>query len=163
MDKTFVEEKKQRIINNIKQMLQSFVDNGGILEDLTIHDDVYKAVKNIDIYVDGKRLNLEERFAYFGFPRKPQQKPFNEKIKEIKAILDKFVEEGGNVNDLKPGDKIYDLIRNFTPKVNGKKLTTEEKFERMGHPRKSKYEDMDLCLQRLSALKNYQDENGYRQ
>jgi hypothetical protein len=94
MDRKHIDEKKQRIIEERKQMLQTFVDNGGVLEDLNLHNPEYKAMKNLDIYVDGRRLTLEERFAYLGFPRKPQQKPFDGKVQEIKEILDNFVEQG---------------------------------------------------------------------
>lgn len=167
MDRKHIDEKKQRIIEERKQMLQTFVDNGGVLEDLNLHNPEYKAMKNLDIYVDGRRLTLEERFAYLGFPRKPQQKPFDGKVQEIKEILDNFVEQGGDVDEIDTAHPLYAKMRAFTPVVNGKKLSMEEKFELAGHPRHPKYNDMNVVLERLSALKDYQDENGcvdsYRQ
>lgn len=161
MDRKSVEEKKQHILDNIKQMLKSFVDNGGVLEELTVNDAEYKAVKNIDIYVNGKRLSLEERFEYLGYPRKPQQKPFGEKFKEFKALLDDFVTQGGNVDEIDSHHPIYIQMRAFTPKINGESLSMDEKFEMAGHPRRTRYNDMNMFIERLSVLKNYQDKNGY--
>jgi hypothetical protein len=161
MDRKHIDEKKQRIINERKQMLKEFVDGGGILENLTIKDKEYIAVKNLDIYVNGRRLSLEERFDYLGFPRKPQQKPFENKLNDIKEMLDDFVAQGGNVDEIDISHPIYVQMRAFTPVVNGKKLTIEEKFELAGHPRKSKINDMELFYNRLCELESFKDENGY--
>ena len=161
MDRTHIDEKKQLILKTVKEKLQAFVDNGGVLEDLTVKDDEYKAVKNIDVYVDGKRLSLEERFTYLGFPRKPQQKPHEEKFKEFKALLDAFVEQGGNIDEIDSHHPIYIQMRAFTPVINGKKPSMEEKFAMAGHPRHTKYNDLNTVIERLSGLKDYQDEEGY--
>ena len=100
MDKKAIEQKKQNNIENIKSKLKAYVDNGGILENLTIKDEEYIAVKNCDIYLDGKRLSIEERFSYLGYPRLPQQKPYTEKLKDIKTMLDEFVAAGGNIEQI---------------------------------------------------------------
>ena len=76
MDRKQIEERKQKHIESVKQKLQAFIDKGGVLENLTSKDPEYIAVKNCDIYVGEKRLSIEERFAFFGYPRKPQQKPY---------------------------------------------------------------------------------------
>lgn len=61
-------------------------------------------------------------------------------IDNIKSMLDSFVLEGGNVNELKPGNKIYDYIKDA--KImgdNGKKITVDEKFSLAGHSRDALY------------------------
>jgi len=61
-------------------------------------------------------------------------------IDNIKMLLDEYVLNGGNINDLKPGDKIYDYIKDA--KIfgeNGKKLTIDEKMIRAGHKRDPLY------------------------
>ena len=161
MDKTAIIERKQKIIEGVKQKLQAYVDNGGVLENLTAKNEEYIAVKNCDIFVDGKRLTIEERFAYFGYPRKPQQKPYTEKLKDIKAMLDDFVANGGNVDEIGFHHEIYKQMRDFTPVINGRKPSIEEKFEMAGHPRHSRYNDMNTFIERLSELEKFKDENGY--
>jgi hypothetical protein len=68
---------------------------------------------------------------------------------------------GGNVDEIDISHPIYVQMRAFTPVVNGKKLTIEEKFELAGHPRKSKINDMELFYNRLCELESFKDENGY--
>jgi len=61
-------------------------------------------------------------------------------LDNIKNLLEEFVKNGGNVNDLKPGNKIYDYIKDA--KIlgeNGKKLTIDEKFKQAGFPRDPLY------------------------
>ena len=156
-----LENRKKEKIKYLQEKLQSFIDAGGILENLTVKDEIYQEVKRYDIYVNGKRLSLEEKFSYLGFPRKPQQKPYDKKLEEIKSMLDDFVASGGNVDEITEYDEIYAKMRAFTPVVNGKKLTMEEKFAIAGHPRKSKINDMELFYDRLCELDNFKDENGY--
>ena len=161
MDKKAIEQKKQNNIENIKSKLKAYVDNGGILENLTIKDEEYIAVKNCDIYLDGKRLSIEERFSYLGYPRLPQQKPYTEKLKDIKIMLDEFVAAGGNIDEIDYTHPIYAKMRAFTPVINGRRPSMEEKFEMAGHPRQSKINDMNVFMERLSALENFKDENGF--
>lgn len=59
-------------------------------------------------------------------------------IEKIKLILNNFVEKGGNVDDLDKKNKIYCYIKDSRIKIDGRKLTVEEKFALAGHPRKPK-------------------------
>lgn len=161
MNNSVIEERKRRKIESLKAMLGAYVASGKKIEELTKAEPEYTAVKNYDIYVDGKRLNLEERFAYLGYPRTPQSKPFDERLKDIKNILDEFVEAGGNVDDIDANHEIYRQVKAFTPVINGKRLSTEEKFARAGHPRTPKINDMKMFYSRLCELDNFEDEDGY--
>lgn len=161
MKKAEISERKNQMINNLKQMLSDFVENGGNVDDLTINNPEYQAVKNHDIYFNGRRLTLEERFSFLGFPRTAKQKPFDEKLKELRAMLDEFVANGGDINSIDVHHPIYIEMRSFTPKINGRKISVEEAFALAGHPRKPRYNDKQLFIGRLTDLETYQDENGY--
>ena len=79
-------------------------------------------------------------------------------IDNIKNVLSEFVENGGNVNDLKPGDRIYDYIKDS--KImgdDGKKITVDEKFIRAGFPRDSLYH---LRNKVVSGVKEYLSKGG---
>lgn len=56
-------------------------------------------------------------------------------IETIKSWLDDFVANGGKVDDLGNNHKLYRQIKDADIFENGTKLSTEQKFQRAGHPR----------------------------
>jgi len=57
-------------------------------------------------------------------------------VENIKNLLSDFVNSGGNVNELKPGNRIYDYIKDSKLiSKDGKRLTIDEKFIMAGFPR----------------------------
>lgn len=156
-----IEERKKQHIERLKTMLDEYVKNGGAIENLSKGHHIYEAVKNYDIRVNGKRLSLEERFELLGHPRQSQQKSFEAKLKELKQMLDNFVENGGDVNSIDTHHEIYIKMRSFTPKINGKKISIEEAFALAGHPRQPRYNDVQLFIKTLSRLEDFKDEHGF--
>lgn len=124
----------EKKIEKTKNILKSFVDNGGDLNALTKKDKEYIAVSNLQLFdSEGKKLSMAEKFSFLGFERKAQREPFFEKAKRM---LDDFVKKGGKVDDLKPGIEVYDYIAfNTIKKPDGKNMSMVEKFEKLGYNR----------------------------
>ena len=120
--------------NKVKAILQTYVDNGGDLNALTKKDKEYIAVSNLALFDENnKKLSMAERFSFLGFERKAQREPFFEKAKRM---LDGYVSKGGQIDDLKPGNDVYDYIAfNTIKKPDGKNMTMAEKFVKLGYER----------------------------
>ena len=57
-------------------------------------------------------------------------------------MLNDYIADGGNVDDLGVKDEAYKFIKNSSVKdENGNTLDLETKFEVLGYPRKAKYKD----------------------
>lgn len=124
----------EKKIKKVKAILKDYVDKGGDLNVLTKKDKPYIAVSNLHLVDEnGKKLSIAERFSFLGFERKAQREPFFEKAKKM---LDAYVAKGGEIDDLKPGNEVYNYIAfNTIKKPDGKNLTMVEKFEKLGYDR----------------------------
>ncbi len=141
-------------VKEIKTKYDEFVRRGGKPEMIakksidTVARDIYKLVNSSELFGDGGiRLSLEEKMKVVGIPFVAQKLPFEKRVEVIRTLLSEFVEAGGKVEDLKKTDYIYQQIHGIKLyNDEGKRLSMEEKFEYLGHPRKAK---MSLPFQSL--------------
>ncbi len=138
----------EKNIIKTREMLDEYVARGGKLEDLKNSDKEYQAVCNLRLKDEtGKSLSIEERFAFLGHKRPNQRQDF---FKNAEAMVDKFVAEGGNVDDLTKAHPVYAyIVGTRIRKPDGTVMSVEEKFERIGHPRKPKKENPFVKGQRI--------------
>ena len=148
-------------ISFLKQKATEFVANGGEINKLGVHDELYKLVKNSEIITDGRPLTVKKKFELIGFPRENKNKSFQEHVYSLHDAISKFVEEGGDVSTLCYSDKLYKKVKNSKLGVNGSELTIEQKFELVGFPRKPAYNPIKTLMDTLASLENYKDSQGY--
>lgn len=127
-----IEVNMNQKVEKVRALLKKYVERGGNVNDLTKKDKEYIAVCNLEVLdKDGKRLSIADRFSLLGFERKPKREPFFEKAQKM---VDEYVAKGGDINDLKPGDLVYDYIAcNTIKKPEGGNLSLFEKFEKLGY------------------------------
>lgn len=116
--------------DRVKKILDDYANDGGNVYDLKKGDPAYEQVKNAHVVVNGVKLTLHEKFVLAGYNKRVRKA---KTIAEITAMLDEFVEKGGNVNDLSSTDELYRLVNNID-----KALTICEKFALCKHPRGKK-------------------------
>ncbi len=138
----------ERKIERTKLLLDEFVANGGKLEELKNKDKEYQAVCNLRLKDEnGRLLSIEERFAFLGYKRPSQKQDF---FVNAKKLVDEFVAGGGKVDELTKAHPVYAyIVGTRVRKTDGTVMTVEEKFERIGHPRKPQKENPVIKAQRL--------------
>ncbi len=134
------------VFDKARQLLKEYVDAGGDVDKLSTNDKLYKYIQFADFSIGNVSLSIDQRFILLGFPRKGVQ---ISPLQRAKLLLDYYASYGGDVNNLKSGDYIYDFVKNFRYKVDGKQASLEEKFKICGYPRKPKREDPLLKSKRL--------------
>ncbi len=82
---------------------------------------------------------MAEKFEANGIPFTQRKFPLSERIEIVRKMLVQYVEDGGDVNDLKKTDKEYQEVHSLKMRdVSGRRLTVEEKFATLGQPRGAK-------------------------
>ena len=118
-------DENSKFFRNAKKILDAYVNKGGKVNDLAKGNKIYDYIAQGKAYdKDGNVLNIETKFVYLGHPRTLS---FFDKAKRL---LDAYVENGGDVNQLSSVDKIYRFIQ--CSKVydeNGNLLDLETKFK----------------------------------
>lgn len=138
-----------------RKMLEEYVANGGDVGDLTKNDRIYKYISGVRI--DGKRLSVEETFAFFGFPRRVHR--WKSPIVRGRRMLEDYVANGGDVDNLSTKDEIYQYIKNAKITIDGNRLSVEESFAYLGFPRKSKIAK-DVKAQLVCDIDEYLKNGG---
>ncbi len=154
-------------VKEIKTKYDEFVRRGGKPEMIakksidTVARDIYKLVNSSELFGDGGiRLSLEEKMKVVGIPFVAQKLPFEKRVEVIRTLLSEFVEAGGKVEDLKKTDYIYQQIHGIKLyNDEGKRLSMEEKFEYLGHPRKAKM-SQDVRADAIAAISKFIEEGG---
>ena len=120
-------------LNEIKSALDTFVANGGNVNNLGNNDKLYRQIKDSDIFEDGVRLSTNEKFKRAGHPRIERI----DALSRIKTFLDGFIENGETIDQIKKGTPEYTYIKNTTIYLpNRRRATMQEKFELAGYTRK---------------------------
>ena len=120
-------------LNQIKIALDEFVSSGGNVNDLGNNDKLYRQIKDSDIFENGVRLSVEEKFRRVGHERAERV----DALSRIKNLLDTFIANGGSIDDIKKGTPEYTYIKNTTVYLpNKRRATMQEKFELAGYERK---------------------------
>ena len=120
-------------LNEIKSALDTFVANGGNVNNLGNNDKLYRQIKDSDIFEGGVRLSTNEKFKRAGHPRIERI----DALSRIKTFLDGFIENGGTIDQIKKGTPEYTYIKNTTIYLpNRRRATMQEKFELAGYTRK---------------------------
>ena len=148
MDRELIKQKNQEHIESLKAMLQAYVDRGNSIDDLSITDPEYTALKNFDIRLNKKRLTLDEKLKYLGHPRKPQQSAHD----RVKAMLQAYVDKGGILEDLKNTDPEYIAVKNYDVYIEDKRLSMEEKFSYLGFQRKPQQKPYAEKLKEIAEM-----------
>ncbi len=136
-----------------KRMLKQYKDEGGVVADLGTHDDVYGFIKKRDLFIDGKRVTLEEKFAFLGEPR--ARKNADDVEKELRKDIERFLANGGSFHIKRKGLPFYERLHTF---ARAHKLSIEETMKSLGYKNYSNIYYRFLGLQDISK---YCDENGY--
>lgn len=136
-------------MERVQILLDDYAASGGNVFELKKGNPIYQKVKDAHVVVNGKKLTLHEKFVLAGYDKRVKKA---KTIPEITAMLDEFVANGGDVNDLSSTDELYRLVKNID-----KKMSLYEKFALCKHPReKKKSEDVfvDLKNEILDYLSN---------
>lgn len=120
-------------IEKARKMLELYVENGGDVLQLTHDSKIYKYIKDAKIMMDGRRLSIEEVFDHLGFPRPSR---YGKPMIKVRKMLEEFVANGGDVDNLSKNDEIYKYITGL--RIDGKRLSVEEAFSYFGFPRSPK-------------------------
>ena len=128
----------EKKIDKVRNILKKYVEQGGDVNNLSKRDSEYIAVCNLFLPDEnGKNMSLTEKFKFLGFERKAQREPFFEKAKKL---VDKYIAQGGEIDELNPGHEVYDYIASNTiKKADGTNMSLTEKFEKLGYLRLSKH------------------------
>lgn len=126
----FPRSEKLTPMQKIKKILDDYAASGGNVFELTKGDPEYEKVKNIKISIDGVQITLYEKFKLAGYDKRVRKA---KTVEEITAMLDEFVANGGNVDDLSSTDELYVLVKNID-----ERLSVQEKFALCKHPRGQK-------------------------
>ena len=120
-------------LNQIKIALDEFVSSGGHVNDLGNIDKLYRQIKDSDIFENGVRLSVEEKFKRAGHSRKEKV----DALSRITKFLDEFTANGGTIDQIKKGTDAYTFIKNTTVYLpNRRRATMQEKFELAGYTRR---------------------------
>ena len=123
--------KKPNALERVKAVIDEFIANGGTLEQIKKGTPEYTEIKNTTVYLPNKRrATMEEKFTLAGYERRPRRAV---SFEEIKQLLDDYVEQGGNIDDLGVDDPLYQLVKNYTNRKN-----LYEKFAMFGYTRSRK-------------------------
>ena len=81
-------------------------------------------------------------------------------FKNAQKMLNEYVAKGGNVNNLKNGDREYDYIKNIKAHDdNGKFIDLETRFLMLNHPRQKKYSS-DIKQSLINEVVDYISKGG---
>jgi len=102
-------DKTSNFYINAKNMLESYVANGGDVKDLGVHDEIYKFIKNTIVKDDnGNSLDLETKFKLLGFPR--ARAKVKDSKQELIAEINAYEQSGGSFHIIR---KNYHSIHVF--------------------------------------------------
>lgn len=143
-----------------KRYVDEFVAQGHTVDDLTSKDRAFSYLKNAAIYaVDGRPMNLEEKFVAIGYPRKP--KKTTDVIGKIRQKLVDFeTRTGKSANMLERDDPEYKYIwGTVVAGSDGHALTMKEKIEAAGFERAQRH-STDLRQDLLKDIEEYRANGG---
>ena len=139
-------------------MLKNYVDNGGDVQDLTKHDPVYVYIKNKKIKGDdGQYLDLETKFNWLGFPRKPKLK---DNKQELVAEIEAYKQSGDSFHVNRKKLPFYSRLYQYSRylKKHGKNMTYEQIMKSLGY---KDFSDIYYRCQGLKELPKFRDSDGY--
>ena len=141
-----------------KTMLKKYVDDGGVLEDLTRADEVYKKVKFLKLKnEDGSMMLLRDKFAYLGFPR-AEQRNADPRQALIDAV-EKAIANGEDFNACKKRTDLsfYQELCVYSRTFKNQKSHVEL-MKSIGYP---SYNDTYYRLREVFDIAKYRDKDGY--
>lgn len=146
-------------IEKIKTCLDEFVENGGDVNFLTKKDSVYMLVKNTEVYIDEKRLTIEEKFKLAGYPRKGKE--FSTAEEKLIHKVNKYISEGGDLNKNRKSlpfyEELHSAIRSKR-KTLGYHISDEDYMKSLGF---RQYSDRYKRFVNIFKLKEFKDNYGY--
>ncbi len=130
----------------VRKIYKDYISRGGDPAKISKKSDdevarqIYVLVHSLELRDEnGRRFTLAEKFEANGIPFTQRKFPLSERIEIVRKMLVQYVEDGGDVNDLKKTDKEYQEVHSLKMRdVSGRRLTVEEKFATLGQPRGAK-------------------------
>lgn len=140
-------------IEEAKKMLKQYKADGGDVADLGKHDSVYKFIKNHDLVIEGKRLSLEEKFAFLGESRTRQKA---ESVEEaLKQDIERFLSGGGSFHVRRKSLPFFERLHTFSRAHN---CSSEDAMKSLGY---RNYSDIYYRFLGLQDISKFCDENGF--
>ena len=151
-------------IDKIKIALDEFVNNGGKVSDLGVKDELYQFVSQTRVYTyngDGtkRKLNVEEKFALAGHPRKPKavKNVYTALVMEIEAWL----KAGNDFHHQRIDMPFYQRLKRIARKETeetGEHVLPEDVMHRLGY---KNYSNIYFRYHKIMDLEKYKDDQGY--
>lgn len=144
----------------IKDLLDDFVNNGGDINSLTNGHPLYHKVKNLVI----RGLNLEQKFKLLGHERTPKMSAKNTSKTRLKLAIDKWIDDGHTLDEILKNDisvktlPFYEILNTFRRSPENKHLKTfGDVIRDLGYT----YPETYYRYQKINDLNKYKDANGF--
>lgn len=137
-----------------KTLIKQYKDAGGKVDDLNKRHKIYEFISSRDLIVDGKRLNLEEKFTYLGEPR--ARKKTDNIEKALREDIERYLASGGSFHVRRKMLPFYERLHNYVDKGNFSSY--EEAMKSLGY---KNYSDTYYRFLDLQNISKFCDENGF--
>lgn len=143
-----------------KQVLDEYVRSGGDVNNLGVHDSIYKYIKNQSLVDEnGDSIDLEKRFELLGHPRK------RKKSKDVRVDLlreiNEYLASGKSFHVLRKKLPFFEKLSKYSERLKsqGIELTHEQIMKQdLGF---REYSDSYYKWKNIDKLKEYRNENGF--
>ncbi len=137
-----------------KALIKQYKDAGGKVDDLTKKDKIYGFLAQRNLIVDGKTLNMEEKFKYLGEPR--ARRRTNDVEKSLREDIERYLASGGSFHVRRKSLPFYERLHNY---VKLRKFSSyEEAMKSLGY---KNYSDTYFRFLDLQNISKFCDENGF--
>ncbi len=143
----------QQWAEEAKALIKQYKDAGGKVEDLDRNHKAYKFISARELIVDGKRLDLEEKFSFLGEPR--ARKNSGNLEKALREDIDRYLASGGSFHVRRRSLPFYERLHSY---VDGGHFSSyEEAMKSLGY---KNYSDTYYRFLDLQNISKFCDENG---